>query len=276
MLFPIWSDGKIVMTHRSVVFTMCDDLRAVATGYHYTPKGLRQVMKRDFFILHYVTKGKGSFCGKPFKAGDGYVVVPNEAEDIVADKQDPYEVNWIMFKGTKAFDFLKECNLPCHNDVFTFDKTAECADAIKRTLFGFEPTNEREESSVINATLHQIAGIHFSTLSSSSPANTLSQQVMKYMNEKYYENITIESIANLLNYSRNYIYTQFKKEYGLSPQEYLLNLRIEKAKLLLLKERGLAIKDIAFSVGYTDPLYFSRLFRQKTGVSPKEFVRING
>lgn len=273
MLFPIWTNGKITMVHRTVDFSLCEDLRVLETGYHFTPKGLRQIMKRDIFILHYVTKGKGVYCGKPFQKGDGYIVVPNEAEDIVADKTDPYDVFWIKFKGSKAFDLLKECGLPCHNDVFSFNQTDACAEIINRTLMDYAPANEREEASFMNAALHQIVSLHFSDLQSTPLDDTLSRKVMKYINENYYENISIDSIAKQFNYSRNYVYTRFKKDFGVSPQEFLLNVRIEKAKHLLSRERQLSIKDIAFSVGYADALYFSRLFRQKTGVSPREYMK---
>lgn len=275
MLISSVPDAVVPFLYRSTTFSLCEDLRVLETGHLIPPKGFRQIMKRDVFILQYITKGRGEFCGKPFKKGDGYVVVPGELEHVIADENDPYEVYWIMFQGSKARDVLEECNLPCHNDVFMFGDTAACADILESTLADFSPINEREEASIMHAAIYRILGLHFAKLPSVPPTDTISQKVMRYISENYYENVSIDAIATQLNYSRNYVYTRFKKDYGLSPQEFLLNLRIEKAKQLLLKERALSIKDVALSVGYHDSLYFSRLFRQKVGVSPKRFIQQN-
>ena len=58
--------------------------------------------------------------------------------------------------------------------------------------------------------------------------------------------------------------------YGLTPMDYLVNKRIDEAKVLL-EDGSLKIKDIARVVGYEDSLYFSKVFKKFTGVSPKEY-----
>ena len=98
---------------------------------------------------------------------------------------------------------------------------------------------------------------------------------MKFINENYYSNISVGSIAKSFNFSRNYLYTLFKRDYGISLQEYLLELRIQKAKELLTNERHLAISEVALAVGYSDALYFSRIFRKKTGIAPTQFIKEN-
>ncbi len=275
MLFYSPPSVKSPFLYRSTSFRLSDDLHVLETGHLCAPKGFRQVMKRDVFLLQYITQGYGKFCENDFTAGNGYLAVPNELEHIVAEDSTPYEVYWIMFSGSKAQDVLEKCDLSCHNSVFTFENTKVCADIINSTLSNFQPTNEREEAAVLNAALYRILALHFAELRSAISSDTISQKVMRFIRENYYENISIQTIAAQFNYSRNYIYARFKEDYGLSPQEFLLNLRIEKAKQLLLKERTLSIKDVALSVGYTDSLYFSRLFHRKVGISPKDFIKTN-
>lgn len=65
---------------------------------------------------------------------------------------------------------------------------------------------------------------------------------------------------------------RFKKMAGFSPKQYFLLLKINRAKELLLRQNE-RIKDIAGNLGFDDPYYFSRLFRRKAGVSPKEYRR---
>jgi AraC-like DNA-binding protein len=232
-------------------------------------------MKRDKYILHYVVRGKGEFCGKKFCENNCYIAVPNELETIVADDINPYESYWIMFRGTGAINFLKKCNLPIHNDVFKFDKVNECAEILKNALININPSNELEEAAIMNAALHQIMALHFTDFKASFLIDNMAQRVMKFINENYYNNISVDCIAKHFNYSRNYLYSLFKNEYGISPQAYMLHLRIEKAKELLLNEKHLLISEIALAAGYGDARYFSRLFRKKVGVSPKDFIKMH-
>ena len=68
----------------------------------------------------------------------------------------------------------------------------------------------------------------------------------------------------------SYLVSIFKICYGLTPMDYLVNKRIDEAKVLL-EDGSLKIKDIASVVGYEDSLYFSKVFKKFTGVSPKEY-----
>lgn len=87
--------------------------------------------------------------------------------------------------------------------------------------------------------------------------------------------ITRSALAKNMNFNRSYLYRVFKALYGVSPGEYLLNLRIEKAKQLLCdKGLKLTIEDIGYAVGINDASYFSKLFNRKTGLSPTEFKRM--
>ena len=69
----------------------------------------------------------------------------------------------------------------------------------------------------------------------------------------------------------NYYRKIFKEETGVTPVEYLLDIRIEKAKDLLL--HNFAVNEVANKVGFPDPYYFSKVFKKKTGISPKDYKR---
>ena len=120
--------------YRIPTVVMENRVSVVETGYNKVPSGTEQTMTRDVYIIHYVLSGKGLFMHEPFGAGDGYIVVPNEKEVIVADKEDPYESYWIMFRGADAHLLLKECGLPTHNGVFRFEKNTECIRIIQKNL----------------------------------------------------------------------------------------------------------------------------------------------
>ncbi|MBN2222104.1 MAG: helix-turn-helix transcriptional regulator, partial [Vallitaleaceae bacterium] len=86
------------------------------------------------------------------------------------------------------------------------------------------------------------------------------------------ENFALSVLADELGLSMSYLSTLFKKIYGIPFQEYILNERLEKSKILLLST-ALKNYEIAEKVGISDPNYFSTLFRKKFGVSPNQFKR---
>ena len=84
----------------------------------------------------------------------------------------------------------------------------------------------------------------------------------------------VSKLADHLKIDRSHLYRVFKSETGLSPMEYINRRRISEAEVLMVNRR-MSIKDVAFSVGYTDQLYFSRVFKRLSGRTPTEFRRAN-
>lgn len=93
----------------------------------------------------------------------------------------------------------------------------------------------------------------------------------QYMRLHYTEDISLESIASLLGFHTVYLNRIFKKEKQITPIQFLINLRIEKAKELIAQNPALDFTTIGESVGYHDPHYFSRAFKKVTGLSPSEY-----
>ncbi|MBP1964233.1 response regulator [Paenibacillus aceris] len=91
----------------------------------------------------------------------------------------------------------------------------------------------------------------------------------QFIQQYYQQEISLQSIANLVHLSKNYFANLFKKEMGESFLEYLTRIRIEKAKSLLTGE--LKTADIGHLVGIADPKYFSKVFKKIAGVSPSEY-----
>lgn len=95
-------------------------------------------------------------------------------------------------------------------------------------------------------------------------------KMKNYLDEKYRSNVTNQLLAANFGFVPSYLVSIFKICYGLTPMDYLVNKRIDEAKVLL-EDGSLKIKDIASVVGYEDSLYFSKVFKKFTGVSPKEY-----
>lgn len=93
---------------------------------------------------------------------------------------------------------------------------------------------------------------------------------MLYMHENYQKHILVKDLAVKYHMTYNWFIRCFVDFTGRSPQAYLTDIRIEKAKELLTLP-SLRISEVAELIGYSDPLYFSRIFKKKTGQSPREF-----
>jgi AraC-like DNA-binding protein len=94
------------------------------------------------------------------------------------------------------------------------------------------------------------------------------KRIIKYLNENYENKISLDQIAHNMYLSPVYISKIFKEETGDSPINYLIKLRLEKAKDIINRGQGGSIKEIANSVGYDDVYHFSKLFKKHFGMSP--------
>jgi len=93
---------------------------------------------------------------------------------------------------------------------------------------------------------------------------------LQFISDHFHEDITLEEVAQLMNFHPHYFSKWFKKETGQTFSDYLTHKRIEKAKELM-KQNDLHVKEISYHVGYNDPNYFSRVFKKVTNMTPKEY-----
>lgn len=91
--------------------------------------------------------------------------------------------------------------------------------------------------------------------------------IAKYVDQHYQEDLSLHEIAQRFYVSREYISRKFKQQFGINLSEYLAQIRIQKAQLLLLNPH-FRIAQIAAMVGYQDEKYFSKVFKKVTGMSP--------
>lgn len=111
---------------------------------------------------------------------------------------------------------------------------------------------------------HCLAGYEFK----SPNKKYVVQQIMKYMENHYKEKISLDQIAENMYLSPFYISKLFKSETGDTPINYLISLRMEKAKELLDQNSTLSVQEAAAAVGYEDAYHFSKLFKKYYGLSP--------
>jgi two-component system response regulator YesN len=128
-----------------------------------------------------------------------------------------------------------------------------------------------KDSRTLAAIINQIySKIIFVTGEKGEITNLVVRRAQSLIHEFYQTGITLEEIASKLNITPEYLSSQFHKETGVLFSGYIKNYRINKAKELLISTT-LKQYDVANQVGYGDPKYFGRVFRECTGLRPLDY-----
>lgn len=222
---------------------------------------------RDFYVLHFVVEGEGELIveNKRFmlKKGDCFLVPTNKISKYSSKSDNPYEYYWVGFNGTAADQVLEHLGF-LKNDVYvnSFEKQAEAVEILKSLLE--DETALKNDFRTLGA-FYQMLGLLVKDdglFQKADSETSLMRQLIHYVDTNYMNDITIEDMAKYVNIHRSNVFRLFKKNYGVSPKEYIVNCRMEKA-LFFLKNSDLSVKAIAYAVGYNNPSYFCKMFKKK-------------
>lgn len=108
----------------------------------------------------------------------------------------------------------------------------------------------------------------------SSLAGTRLQKILDYMAERMAEEIPVVELANACSMSASHFSREFNKSVGMPPHQYLMKLRIERARELLMGSEARVI-DVALELGFTSASHFARAFSRRYGVAPAAFRQLN-
>jgi LacI family transcriptional regulator len=95
-------------------------------------------------------------------------------------------------------------------------------------------------------------------------------RALHYLHAHYQEPVTLKTLADVAGMSRTTFALRFQRAVGQAPNQYLVNFRVNEAKLLL-SESNLTVSEIAYRVGFNDPGYFARVFKKRCNATAKEF-----
>ena len=104
------------------------------------------------------------------------------------------------------------------------------------------------------------------------PRDEAMTQVMQYLQQRYRESLSISDLTKLTHLSQSALFSRFKAVFGTSPLHFLCDYRLSKAALLL-ESTNLHINEIAEQVGFDDSFYFSKLFKRKYHLSPRDYKK---
>lgn len=252
--------------HISDLILYSSGIEECLPNYSYSLKS------RDYHLITFISKGKGTFEIEDkvyeLKENQLFIIPAGYWFRYTADATNPWRYSWIGFLGIKS-NFIYQA---AEKHQFVYD----CEDAghYESMIAAILDSSEDSFSSFlkINGLMYGLLGdlteeIGILNQSSNQQLSTLARH---YMDLHYHDQILMSDVADFVGVHPNYLANIFKKETGISPKQYLSNLRIKKAKELLLETKD-SVSLISQSVGFTDSLSFSKFFKKETGGSPLQY-----
>lgn len=251
------------------------------TGYQQCSGGYTRGPEiRDFYLIHFVISGKGiySLNGKKFAVhtGEAFLIYPNMPINYWADRYDPWEFCWVGFNGADARILMDASGFTPEKPVIA-PRSPEIMHKLIMDIYECRG-QETHELITMTARLYDfLAQLIENAAKDSIPLRERAgsahiQHACDYIANNYTRKISVTDIAFYANLSRSRLYRVFMQHVALSPLQYLREFRIRQACNLMHKGHN-SIKEIAYTVGFNNPLYFSVLFRRLTGKTPSEYIK---
>lgn len=239
-----------------------------------TNEGLKHTKVLPYLSI--VQSAEGSYDislgdGKPCKTGDGgFFVAPAKVRQTIVHHTNKESgrmlCRWIFIDVRINNSYSPE-ELFCLPAVLDGDCAREM-NALFDELFSTDDFWENQ------AVCYKILGLLFKISAPSAPRRESGlREALDHIAKNYTSPITVEELSRICRTSQSNFYSLFKRQMGCSPIAYLNYYRLSLAADLLT-ETDAAVGKIGYSVGITDPLYFSKLFKRVYKLSPKEYRRL--
>ncbi len=238
---------------------------------------------REDYHVHFILHGKGTLeiGGKSYKLQRGQIfVIPPDVETYYySDPEDPWHYTWVSFGGTRAGYFLEKAGITAENPVRdTYIEPERFLELTEKILNHHELTvaNELLRTSLLYEIIALLVESQNQQKSKEGEEEVYDYSPDVYVNTaieyigEHYPHTKVSEIASYIGISRYYLTHIFKEKLHVSPQEFLLNYRMEQANRLL-RTTGLSVQAVSEKVGYENPLTFSKTFKNKFGLSPKKY-----
>lgn len=222
-------------------------------GHHYGPT------VRDYYLVHYIFSGNGTFKNSrgEYKLGPGelFIIRPGELTYYAASETSPWHYGWIGLRGgcTSVFDGSP--------DVMSAD-LQKYFDALREAV---ELDTMREEF-VAGQILLILTELFAQKSGGRTHIASFAARAAHYIDYHYMQPLSVEQLARDMNIDRRYLSRLFKREYGITMQEYIVSARMKHAEKFLID--GYSVGQTAGMTGYIDVFNFSKMFKKHFGYSP--------
>lgn len=236
----------------------------------------------DEYIIHFVLSGHGFYSvngnTQSLDPGQMFLIYPGESVVYCADKNVPWTYVWVGFNGVGVDTILKNCGFSKSHLVLPapdIQSYIHCFDDFfEHISLSFSDRLYRESVLLkliaILSEHHTQLMVNNDLVKTDYGDNEYVNLAIDYINEMYRQNISVIDIAEKVGITRSHLNHSFQKELNVSVQKFLIDFRMHKAANLLINTT-LTVKEISSQVGYQDQLVFSKAFKKKFGMSPKNY-----
>jgi AraC-like DNA-binding protein len=230
-------------------------------------------------ILIYCLRGKGWYVtkGRRFDVSvNQFFILPATKEHVRygADENDPWTIYWVHFSGNDMYSFNSSFGISLLDgpkEIIFNEKGLELWDTMFKNL---EMGYSTENLCKANLCLYHFISTFLYPQKYLDEKKQLAQDLINdtivFMRSKLADKLSVEDLAQRNHLSASHFTYLFRKGTGMSPLDYFIHLKLQKACLLLGYTNN-KIKNVAAEMGYDDPYYFSRLFKKYMNVSPEQY-----
>lgn len=265
-------------THEDIV-SEDEPLIITAAGHYkvtddYRISTNRRLGRKDYQLL-YIADGQVEFYfGDKIRwVGKGNMIIftPDTPQRYYLYAKHRPQTYWVHFTGNEAQALIDRYNMP--QNIISYIGAERGYEKLFKNMTDELNGKKYGCSRCLELFFEQLLiEISRNLFSPREPAKTDIERAVRFFEQHFAEDISIESYAKSLFIKPCWFIRKFKATTGVTPMQYIIDLRIARAKELL--ENGTYnVSQVASSVGYGNPLYFSRLFKKYTGLSPKEYKR---
>lgn len=231
---------------------------------------------KGFPVLHLVLKNQGYIKVNNethlIQRGGMFLLPPYVKTTYYPDKKKPWTYIWVGIEGEFFLDLLKDIGITPDHPFINKNKERGILEIFSRMAEATSYPSPQKEEAISGLLLILLSSLARTRNQKFQETNKhfFVEKTKNFILNNYNFPIGIDEITNDIGLSRSYLSKIFKDEEKISMIDYLINLRIDKAKLLL-ETTSLPIPRIGKEVGLDDPAYFSALFKKKTGLSPLNY-----
>lgn len=258
------------------------DVNLKYCGYEECSSGFKMPPHtRSEYLVHYITQGEGTFiCEgslRPIKRGDIFVIFPSQLVSYHTDPENPLHFSWFAFTGDMAENLIEQLGFTRESSVRKLHPQYSIEEAIRSLVEHLQSVGYCNEFT-IQSQLYTI----FSNIAQSYSLSRNFQKENKavlyehigkaksYIKCNYIYPITIQNVVEHVGLERSYFSKIFHQFTGMTAQNYLLHVRIQRSRLLL-ERTDYTVREICSYVGMKDEYYFSRAFKRSVGLSPAQY-----
>ena len=244
--------------------------------YSYGP------MIRDHYLLHFIRSGSGMMTDmvKEYSLHENqcFLICPDRMSLYCASHNSPWEYYWVGFSGEWGKSILDEMHLDAEHPIANLSNPDALFALLDRMVGSIQPNGKYltmtgqlfELLDILRDSQGTNEGARPTTQVSYDKSVQLVQNIKAMIENSYGEKLNISEIAANMGYSRSYMTEVFHRETGISISQYITDFRLERAQLIM-RDPTYSVQQVAYLCGYSDPLFFSRMFKKRFGMSPRAF-----